>query len=50
MRFEDPTWDGPYFGEFSVLVDEAHEPTAEGLYSNLTGVRIRFSFEIDLKC
>jgi hypothetical protein len=23
MRFEEPTWDGPYFGQFGVLVVRA---------------------------
>ena len=22
MRFEEPTWDGPYFGQFGVLADD----------------------------
>ncbi|MFW2338438.1 MAG: MucR family transcriptional regulator, partial [Acidimicrobiia bacterium] len=25
MRFEEPTWDGPYFGQFGVLADDGDQ-------------------------
>ena len=48
MRYKEPSWDGPCFGEFGVLVDEATDlPLSTSIH--LTGVRIRFSLEIGLE-
>jgi hypothetical protein len=50
MRCEKPPGTGTFFGEEGADSSTRSRTSRLGLYSKLTGLRIRFSLEIDLKC